>query len=206
VPVTMSSSRIAFTRVCNKDSRVAVHRDRGFGTGAGPLPRLDFNLVIRIVLAGLFVFACYQLDWLFLRSAVTVCVLDISRRLGIDVVRISSDTLTLSGSPFRFVVACTQIDVFFGAIPLIWSLRVPAWENLVKLGTFFCCLSALNLIRLEFGFLLFAHAVPWFWAHEFPGGIALFLIFLWVVRQVRSHEIRRSETPSTAIAILKPPA
>jgi hypothetical protein len=159
------------------------------GGKAKALPRLTAGLMIRIVLVGLFVITCHQFDWRFLRFLTAECISRMSNWMGIATSRMSFDTVAWDTTRFQFVVACTQIDVFFGAIPLIWNLKISVWRNLLKLGAFFCCLFLFNLMRLELGFVLFARGLSWFWAHEFTGGVALFVIFLWVMREFRTADV-----------------
>jgi hypothetical protein len=154
------------------------------GGKARALPRVTGGLIVRIVLVALFVIACHLFDWRFLRFLTAECISRMSNWMGIAMTRVSFDTLAWSGTQFQFVVACTQIDVFFGAIPLIWNLKASVWRNLAKIAGFGCCLFLFNLMRLELGFVLFSRGMSWFWAHEFTGGVALFVIFLWVMGQL----------------------
>jgi hypothetical protein len=161
------------------------------------LPRLTAGVIIRIGLVALFVIGCHLFDWRLLRFLTAECISRMSNWMGIAMSRVSFDTVAWATTRFQFVVACTQIDVFFGAIPLIWNMKISVWRNALKLGAFFCCLFLFNLIRLELGFVLFARGLTWFWAHEFTGGIALFVIFLWVVRQLRMAEDFSPARPET---------
>jgi exosortase/archaeosortase len=169
-----------------------------------PFPRLTTGLIIRIGLCAALVFLCHQFEWRLLRLLTAECILRMSNWLGIAMSRMSFDIIGWAGTQFQFVVACTQIDVFCGAVPLIWNLKIPVWRNLAKLATFFCCLFLFNVMRLELGFVLFAHGLSWFWGHEFVGGVALFVIFLWVLGQLRlvssmreQGDIKYSPVPAT---------
>jgi hypothetical protein len=154
------------------------------GESGDPL-RLTPDLAARVVLVAVFVVACYQFDWRLLRSITSECILRFSQLLGIAMQRVTSDTVQWNGMQFQFTPSCTQIDVFFGSIPLIWNLSVPAWKNVSKLGAYFLCLFAFNILRLELGYVLYGWGTPWVIAHECIAGVSLFLIFLWLMRQRR---------------------
>jgi len=154
-------------------------------------------LAVRIVLAATFVIVCHQFDWILLRYVTAECVFRLSQFLKMDMVRPAADSVELNNIRFQFTVACTQIDVFCGAIPLIWNLAVPVRRNLAKLLVVFVCLFAFNTLRLQFGYTLFAHGVPWILAHDCIAGLNLFLIFLWVVRQAELLTGRPSRTIQT---------
>jgi hypothetical protein len=69
---------------------------------------------------------------------------------------------------------------------LIWNLKVSVWQNLIKVIGFFAGLFVFNALRLEIGLVLYcSHGVPWIFAHNYVGGLNLFIIFLWVVRQYK---------------------
>ena len=48
----------------------------------------------------------------------------------------------------------------------------------VFLAVYLLCLSAINLARLELGFLLYFRGVSWFLAHEVMSGVFYFALFL----------------------------
>jgi hypothetical protein len=80
-------------------------------------------------------------------------------------------------------ISCTALDAFCGSIPLLWQGRRPFSGNLLYLAAYFLCLSAVNLARLELGFVLHLQGVSWFLAHEVMSGVFYFALFLWIARQ-----------------------
>jgi hypothetical protein len=149
------------------------------------------GLILRASLVALFVIACHQLDWRGARFLTSECILQISLWLGIPIQRLSFDVIQFNGQQFQFGVSCAYIDVVCGSIPLIWNLAVSVWRNLLKLTLYCGCLFVFNVLRLELGYVLYAQGVPWVFAHEVIGGVALFLIFLWVIRQPRGEMAAR---------------
>jgi hypothetical protein len=141
------------------------------------------TLAVRIALAAAFVILCYQFDWILLRQVTAECIFRLSQFLNLGITRSAADSVQLNSIRFQFTVNCTQIDVFCGAIPLVWNRALSIPRNVAKLGIFFVCLFAFNILRLQVGYVLFAGGAPWILAHEVVAGVNLFLIFLWVVRQ-----------------------
>ena len=76
-----------------------------------------------MALSALFVVLCYQYEWRFLLSLTADSILHLSRIMGIPMDRVSFDTLSSGGTQFTITIACTFVDVFAGAVPLIWRLR-----------------------------------------------------------------------------------
>jgi hypothetical protein len=140
------------------------------------------SVVLRICLLAIAVLVCHQFEWRVLRSATCECIFLLSTWAGIPVQRLTSDVLLFNGRTVEFVTSCTQIDVYCASIPLIWNFAAGARANCMKLAAYFACLFLFNIARLEAGHLLLARGVPWVIAHEAIGGVNLFIIFLWVVR------------------------
>jgi len=130
-----------------------------------------------------FVVICYQFDWVGWRSFTCDALLKISSWIGFPVVRVSPWAFTANGHAYLFVISCTALDAFFGSIPLLWRLSKAVAANLLFLTAYFIVLSAVNLARLEGGFLLFAQGIPWWLAHEAMAGVFYFGMLLWISRQ-----------------------
>ena len=128
----------------------------------------------RALLAAVFVVLAHLFSWDWLKFVTSQIILQLSHILGASATRISLDTISMNREVFRFVTACTFIDVFVGAVPLIWNLRESALRNLIKMGAVACALFAFNIIRLAIGQLLFIHGVSWILAHEVVGGLSYF--------------------------------
>ncbi len=153
------------------------------------------EVACRALLAALFVSLVYQFPWGWLRFLTSEAVLRISAILGMTTERVSSDTIRIQGSSFRFVIACTFVDVFMGAIPLIWNLQKSVISNIFKIAGGAVCLFAFNILRLEIANVLYVRRVPWLLADEVLGGVAYFLVWLVVAQwsglsEDRSKSIR----------------
>jgi len=130
-----------------------------------------------------FVAACYQFGWHAWRSANCTSYLVISHALGIPALRLTYDTFATQGHLYRFAIACTGIDAFFGSIPLVWERGKSILANVLFLATYFLLLFAANMVRLAFGMLIFVHGVPWWLSHEAISGVCYFVLFLWIARR-----------------------
>lgn len=97
--------------------------------------------------------------------------------------RTGLDLIALNGTSVQFVVACTLIDAFCGAIPLLWNFSVSVNANLFRLLTIFVVIFPINIVRLEIGFVAFAHGVPWWLAHESVSGLTYFSLLVFVITQ-----------------------
>jgi hypothetical protein len=159
----------------------------GVESDGRPAPfRRASGLLIRIGLAAVFVFVCHQFQWELVVRLTSESILRLSQLLGIAMTRVAFDTLQWNGQVFPFELDCCQLDVFCAAIPLIWNLKASVWQNLIKVIGFFVGLFVFNVLRLEIGLVLYcSHGVPWIFAHNYVGGLNLFIIFLWVVRQYK---------------------
>lgn len=155
-------------------------------------------LLVRIALVPVFVALCYLLDWTWLRALTESTLLQLSVWLGVPMRPIGAGLVGLDGLRIEFVVACTMVDAFFGAIPLLWrtgrgfthsytdlvrSIREDLWPNLLLLAAVFLGVFALNIFRLELGFVAFHRGVPWWLAHEVVAGFAYFALFLFIMHR-----------------------
>ena len=137
----------------------------------------------RGALCALAVLICYQFDWTLLRFLTSEAVLRITAALGFPAARLSPDALRIGGLQLRFVIACTFADVFCGALPLLWNGQRSYLRNLLDFAMFAAGLFLFNLLRLECGLLAYLNGVPWEVAHGIEGGIAYFLVWLWIERR-----------------------
>lgn len=150
--------------------------------GKGPL--------FRVALVPLFVALCYLFDWGWLRSATTTALVEISKIVGVPMHQIDRDMVELGGVHVHFVVACTMVDAFFGAIPFMWRTSATLMGNGLRLIALFLGVMSLNVIRLEAGFVAMNAGVPWWLAHECVAGVTYFCLLLFLVRQHRSIKLR----------------
>jgi hypothetical protein len=143
----------------------------------------EHELLGRVLLVPVFVGACYLYDWHGLRALTTVTLVQISALLGVPMQRIGTDLISVAGFHAKFVVACTMIDAYFGAIPLLWRSRISWTQNLLRLAVVAAGVFALNITRLELGFIAMTRGVPWWLAHEVVAGVAYFCLYMFIVRQ-----------------------
>src|ERR1700690_2605241 len=140
------------------------------------------GLAGRVLLVPVFVAACYLFQWWWLRILTTVTLVDISAALGVPMYRTGVDVIAVAGIGARFVVACTMIDAFFGAIPLLWRTTISWPQNLLRLAAIFCGVFVLNITRLELGFIALTRGAPWWLAHEVVAGFAYFCLWVYIMR------------------------
>lgn len=160
--------------------------------------------LFRVALVPLFVAVCYLFDWGWLRSATTTVLVEISKVLGVPMHQIDRDMVELGGVRVHFVVACTMVDAFFGAVPLLWRTSATFMDNGVRLIALFLGVMSLNVVRLEAGFVALNAGVPWWLAHECVAGAVYFCLLLFLVHQQRTAKLRihDSNRPgSTAIRL-----
>lgn len=143
----------------------------------------DRRLVLRVFLVPLFVGVCYLFGWHWLRELTTSTLVAVSATLGIPMYRIGPDVVEVAGIRAQFVVACTMIDAFFGAIPLLWRTRVSMMSNVTRLAAVFACVTLLNVVRLEAGFAAMNGGAPWWLAHECVSGVTYFCLYLFIARE-----------------------
>lgn len=147
---------------------------------------LTQEVTIRLGLAALFVTLTHQLQWQWLRMVTSEAILRTSVAMGMSVFRVSADTINVNGTFFQFVTACTFVDVFMAAIPLVWNLRSSAARNLIELCLVAATLFGLNIARLQTAQVLFGYGVSWNVADQVVGGIAYFAVWLLIWRLIQS--------------------
>src|SRR5438309_4564573 len=155
---------------------------------------LTQEVTIRIGLSVLFVTFTHQLQWQSLRMVTSEAILRTSLAMGMSVFRVSADTINVNGTFFQFVTACTFVDVFMAAIPLVWNLQTSAARNLIELFALAVTLFGLNIVRLQTAQVLFAHGASWNVADQVVGGFAYFAgwLLVWRLIALRLLALRRS--------------
>jgi len=156
------------------------------------------QLLGRLAIASVLVFACYRLEWHWLRNITAYIMVRLSHSLGLPVNQPAVDELEMNGTYYVFYISCTMIDVFFVAAALMWNSHLPFVRNLSRLVYLFLFVFAINILRLETGFqLLYRLHVPDIVEHEIVGGIAYFMVLVKVVntRMDLGHE-HSSQTQS----------
>lgn len=145
----------------------------------------------RVGLVAIFVAGAYQTSWDWLRLLTSECVLRISALLGMTTSRLSFDTILVGRQATQYVIACTFVDVFMGAIPLLWNLKDSLLRNVSLVIATAGALFGFNVVRLEIAQILRYQGVPWIVADEVLGGVAYFVVWLAIWR-LRSWELRTS--------------
>jgi exosortase/archaeosortase len=143
----------------------------------------EHELVARVLLVPVFVGVCYLFDWNWLRVITAGTLVNISAAMGIPMLRLSADVIGIAGISAQIVVACTMIDAYFGAIPLLWKMNALWRRNLARMAAVFIGVCALNIVRLEAGFVAHTWGVPWWLAHEVVAGVAYFALYAFVLRE-----------------------
>lgn len=147
---------------------------------AGISRRLSPELLVRFGLVAVAVGVCYLFDWRWLRLLTCELNLRLDLLAGVQLQRLSPDTVIWQGSVFRYAIACTFADVWCGAIPLVWNLRKSVMQNTAFVFFFGCALLAFNVFRLSVSDVLFAAGIPWDLAHNVISGVSYFLIWHWI--------------------------
>lgn len=149
------------------------------------LTRQTGEFCCRFGLVAIFVLLAYQMSWAWLRLLTSECVLRMSASLGMTTSRLTFDTILVGGRATQYVIPCTFADVFLGATPLLWNLKISVARNLSALAITAGALFGFNVLRLEVAQALQYKGVSWTVADGVLGGIAYFLVWL-VIWRLRS--------------------
>ena len=151
----------------------------GAALGRAYAPTTEF--VVRALVVAAAVTLGHQLPWNSLRYLTSEWVLRLVGVAGIGMQRLSSDTVLWNGQAYQFVIACCFIDVWFGAVPLLWDIHRTTIANAMRMAVLFVALMALNVFRLSLSFVL-CSASGWSWdsVHGIVGGLAYFAVWVWI--------------------------
>jgi hypothetical protein len=158
-----------------------LHSTDAAGLIAARLPAA--SLMYRIACVPICVALCYAYDWAWLRGLTTDAVLELAAMSRLPMQRIDFDTVELADLRIHFVVACTFIDAFCGAIPLLWRTSTSVLANISRLALLLVVLLVANTVRLHVGFIAYANGVPWSVAHECVAGVCYFGFLYYIVRE-----------------------
>ncbi len=159
------------------------------------------ELAMRVLLVPVFVGLCYCFQWMWLRGFTTETLVRISAVLGVSMHRLTLDVVSVGGIRARFETACTMIDAFFGAIPLLWSLKSSIARNVARLAALLPAMFLLNVVRLEFGFVALSKGAPWWLAHECVSGLTYFLVYLYIVHEMKRDAATHREPSPDSLAV-----
>ena len=152
-------------------------------------------LLIRFALAALAVALSYCFRWEFLRFLTSEGNLRLDLLAGIHLQRITADTVMWKGVLYHYENPCTFVDVWFGSIPLLWSLRRSVARNVGFMAVVAAGMFCFNVFRLSVSDVLFAAGLPWNLAHNVLSGISYFLVWVWIWSRLR----REPQTKAPAI-------
>jgi hypothetical protein len=163
---------------------------------------LERSLLPRVVLVAVFVIICHLFEWRWLRLFTTDTLVSLSAVLGLPMRRLDWDLISIGAIRVQFVVSCSLVDAFLGAVPLLWRTSRSFLWNLLRLAVYVPGLFCLNIFRLEIGFVGIYFGMPWWLAHECVSGVTYFGMFLWIVHDWRKFESRAvlPDEPSACIA------
>jgi hypothetical protein len=153
------------------------------------------ELAIRFALVAVAVGLCYLWSWTWLRVLTSELNIRLDALAGISLQRLEPDTVYWRGVIYRYGNACTFVDVWCGAIPLLWNFRRSFFQNLSMVLTLAAALFAFNVARLSFSDVLFSQGLSWNFAHNVMSGVAYFLVWTWI----RAHGPAWSTDRSDAI-------
>jgi exosortase/archaeosortase family protein len=153
--------------------------------------RWNNHLFPRLLLMPLFVLLCYQFSWAFLRTAGMNSVLYTSSCFGLETAAVSEYSFAWNDNSYAFYISCTMIDVFFASIPLLWKTGTPVWKNILLITALFSGTYVVNIVRIVSGFILLDVGMPWLFAHKVMGGIAYFIVLVWLVKHNHFLEFSR---------------
>ena len=135
-----------------------------------------------VLLSASLVIFSYQFHWMFLRALTLRLNLGMDALFGVHWHRVSQDMVEWNGQIFQYPNACTFVDVWFGALPLLWGVHAGLRKNLRNLAAFSGLLLGFNVTRLSVSDILFAHGLTWWLAHDILSAVAYFLVWCWILR------------------------
>jgi len=142
------------------------------------------EMLIRVALLAAAVIICHLMRWDALRFWTSEAVLRLCHLLAVPMRRLSPYAVRCHGNIFSYTVGCTFVDVCAGAMVLLWNRKRALVANLAMMAGVAAAMFAFNITRLTLGFVLYVHRVPWLLAHEAMAGVAYFLVWLYLMRQI----------------------
>jgi hypothetical protein len=139
----------------------------------------------RLPLAGVAVLLCYRFSWAGLRFLTSQAALQSAAAFRIPARRLAFDTLQVGAFTAKFTVSCTFVDVFCVGLVLSWSRTRGLAGNAGRAAVFAVGLFGLNQARLVASYLLVGAGAPWRATDLTVGGVAYFVAWLWLRREMR---------------------
>jgi len=163
-----------------------------------------YRFLCRILLVAIFVILTHQFEWGWLRALTAEAVLLISKSLGMATELVSFDIIRVHGELFHIVTSCTFVDVFIGAIPLVWNLKKSISRNLLMLAVLAVSSFGFNILRLGIVQLLRACGAPWILADGVLGGAAYFMVWLFIMSRFSGNWSEAGWPKAGCLLSLKP--
>jgi len=140
------------------------------------------KVVLRFALIIPLFYLAHAFSWPLLRAWITTAIIEGDALLGTHLVQLSPTSFSVGVHYFQVVTSCTSIDALLGSLPLLFDRRKPLLRFLRFFLLYALVAEGLNLLRLILGFFAYDHGISWRFAHEIPGGVFLFMWFLWLLR------------------------
>jgi len=140
-------------------------------------PRAGLGLALR--------WAALELDWWWLRDAVTGAVVSVLDAVGVGTAAPARATLALAsgGAAFNVTVSCTHVEVFALLAPLVVDRTVSLRRNVASLTALSCALAAFAVLRISAAVAGYQAGVPWLWAHDVVLGVGYFVVMATVLKR-----------------------
>lgn len=132
---------------------------------------------MRCLLAALAVAVCYCFQWDWLRRLTADGNVWLDSLAGVDLQRLSFDTVAWQGQLYHYAVACTFADVWCGSLAFLWRTEETLRRNAGVLAVWSVLLLLFNIFRLSLSDLLFAQGLSWNVAHNAVSGISYFAVW-----------------------------
>jgi hypothetical protein len=141
------------------------------------------GLLIRVSLVPVAVGICYLFPWDGLRSLTTLLSVATTQWAFPEFVRVGSDRAAFPGIVFQYTLACTLVDAWCGAIPLVWKIRSSVARNLGYLAALAMFVFAMNTIRQAAVNLLYGAGLPLIPVHDVLAASAYLLLWIEILRR-----------------------
>ena len=141
------------------------------------------EFLLRAGLVPVTVGICYLFPWDGLRSLTTLLSVEMTGWAYPEWVRIGSDRAAFHGVVLHYTIACTLVDAWAGAIPLVWKTKSSPARNLGYLAALALLVFAVNTIRQASVNLLFGAGLPLKPVHDVLAASAYLLVWVEILRR-----------------------
>jgi hypothetical protein len=141
------------------------------------------EFLLRVGLVPVAVGICYLFSWDGLRSLTTLLSVDMTAWAFPEWIRIGPDRAAFHGMVFYYTIACTLVDVWAGAVPLVWKIRSSVAGNLGYLAALAFLIFAMNTIRQASVNLLYGAGLPLTPVHDVLAASAYLVVWIEILRR-----------------------